>query len=65
MPELESNGVSTAPLHKMSLPELLAQCETESAAQTLFLQLSGFLGAPGAALSIKPATTSCGRGVAR
>lgn len=57
--------MSTAPQHKMSLPELAAQCASEAAADTLFAQLSNYLGAAGASLSIKPATSACGQGVAR
>ena len=62
---LESHGISTAPQHRMSLPELAAQCADEAAADTLFSQLSGYLGSPGASLCIKPATSSWGLGVAR
>lgn len=63
--DLEREGISTAPQYKISLPELEAQCADVAAADTLFGQLSTYLGAPGSTLCIKPASTTFGRGVTR
>lgn len=57
--------MATAPLQKISLPELSAQCASEEAAARLFDQLRVALGAGTAALCIKPATGSGGLGTLR
>lgn len=62
---LEGDGVLCSPQFKISLPELEAQCGDEAGADTLFGQLSTYLGAPGASLCIKPQHSSAGLGVAR
>eukprot|EP00887_Chlorella_sp_A99_P002563 scaffold6.g2563.t1 len=60
--DLEPNGISCPPQHKISLPELAAQCGDEAGADRLFAQLCAHLGAA-ASLCVRPAAGAPGRGL--
>ena len=60
--DLEQSGISCPPQHKISLPELSAQCKDEAGADSLFAQLCAHLGAA-SSLCIKPAAATAGLGL--